>query len=116
MNTNIDISTTTKLIYQPYQKLNKEYRPYTKTIFDINFPTSVWKEKNATKVDTEGTDQESQIIRKKLLEMAKVIQTIRNILNSIWQKYQLHQISTSPKFTLPSKSKLFGDIINSLKK
>ena len=77
----------------------KDYGPYTRTIFLHQFLHLSVKRINVMKLYTEGTDQQSQSIKKNISKMAKNIQTYSNIF-SFWQKYQLYQISTLPKFTL----------------
>ena len=49
--------------------------PFAKTIFDINFPTSVGKEKHHQSAN------KNQIMNNKLTEMATVRQQFRNILS-----------------------------------
>ena len=64
--------------------------PRHKLVFTSISPP-LYEKKHATKLYTEGTNQQYQNMNKKFSEMAKVRSKLGNIL-SFWKKYQLHHI------------------------
>ena len=88
---------TKNLYLKTRQFKKKEYEPKT-SIVDINF-TEFYEKKNATKVYPYSTKPIVSEYEESISALGKVRQKIEYNL-SLLEKYQLHQTSISPKFTL----------------